>query len=48
MKESKGVWTMGNYTINQGYVVLDENSQIIDWFDTMEEALELIEELEED
>lgn len=37
---------MSNYTINQGYVVLDENSEIVDWFDTMEEAEACVEELE--
>ena len=37
---------MANYTINQGYVVLDENSEIVDWFDTMEEAEAYVEELE--
>ena len=34
------------YTINQGYVVLDENSEIVDWFDTIEEAEAYVEEME--
>lgn len=34
------------YTVNQGYVVLDENSDLVDWFDTEEDAYEFIEELE--
>lgn len=37
---------MSYYIINQGYVVLDENSKIVDWFDTMEEAEACVEELE--
>ena len=39
---------MGKYTVNQGYVVLDENSEIVDWFDTQEEAEEYAESLEQD
>ena len=38
---------MGKYTVNQGYVVLDENSEVVDWFDTLEDAEEYVEELEE-
>lgn len=38
---------MGKYTVNQGYVVLDENSDIVDWFDTLEDAKTYAEELEE-
>lgn len=38
---------MSSYTINQGYIVLDENSNMVDWFDTIEEAEECVEELEE-
>lgn len=34
------------YTICEGYVVLNENSEIVDWFDTEEEAQQCIEELE--
>lgn len=34
------------YTISEGYVVLDENSEIVDWFDTLEEAEKYIKELE--
>ena len=37
---------MSTFTINQGYVVLDENSEVIDWFDTIEDAENYIEELE--
>ena len=37
---------MGKYEINQGYVVLDENMEVVDWFDTLEEAEECVEELE--
>ena len=37
---------MGNYEINQGYVVLDENMEVVDWFDTLEEAEKYVEELE--
>lgn len=36
------------YTISQGYIILDENSEIVDWFDTLEEAESFIEESEED
>lgn len=39
---------MGKYTVNQGYVVLDENGEIVDWFDTQEEAEEYAESLEQD
>lgn len=39
---------MGKYTVNQGYVVLDENSEVVDWFDTFEEADEYAEELNEE
>ena len=39
---------MGKYTVNQGYVVLDENSEVVDWFDTFEEAEEYAEELNEE
>lgn len=37
---------MGSYTINQGYVVLDENSEVVDWFDTIEEAEDCVEKME--
>ena len=39
---------MSKYTINEGYIVLDENSNMVDWFDTMEEAEEYVKELEEE
>lgn len=39
---------MGKYTVNQGYVVLNENSEVVDWFDTFEEADEYAEELNEE
>lgn len=35
-----------HYEINQGYVVLDENMEIVDWFDTLEEAEKFVEENE--
>lgn len=35
------------YIIQEGIVVLDENSNIIDWFDTIEDAEKYIEGLEE-
>lgn len=38
---------MGKYEINQGYVVLDENMEVVDWFDTFEEAEQFVEENEE-
>lgn len=33
---------MDSYTINQGYVVLDKNSEYVDWFDTLEDAEEYV------
>ena len=39
---------MGKYSICKGFVVLDENSEIIDWFDTEEEAETFAEELEDE
>lgn len=38
---------MGRYTIQEAVVVLDENSDVMDWFDTVEDAEAYIEELEE-
>lgn len=38
---------MSKYTINQGYVVLDKNSEIVDWFDTYDDAEQYVEQLEE-
>ena len=38
---------MGKYTVNEGYIVLDENMEVVDWFDTLEEAEEYAEELNE-
>lgn len=35
-----------HYEINQGYVVLDENMKVVDWFDTLEEAEQFVEENE--
>lgn len=35
------------YTINEFYVILDENSEPIEWFDTPEEAEERLEELQQ-
>ena len=34
-------------TINEGYIVLDDNSDIVDWFDDFNDAEEFIEENEE-
>lgn len=36
----------GKYTISEGFVILDENSNVVDWFDTEQKALEYVEELE--
>ncbi len=36
------------YTINQGYVILDNNSKLVDWFDTYEEAEQAVQEMEEE
>ena len=38
---------MIRYTIQEAIVVLDENSDVMDWFDTVEDAEAYIEELEE-
>lgn len=35
------------YTINEFYAILDENSEPIEWFDTLEEAEERLEELQQ-
>lgn len=37
----------GAMTINEGYIVLDDNSDIVDWFDDFNDAEEFIEENEE-
>ena len=37
---------MGRYTVVEGFIVLDENSEIVDWYDTEDEAYEHIEKLE--
>ena len=37
-----------SYSINQGYVVINENMEVVDWFDTFEDAEEYIEQLEEE
>ena len=34
------------YSINQGYIVLNENMEVVDWFDTLEGAEEYVEKLE--
>ena len=36
------------YTVNSGFVVLDDNSEVVDWFDTEEDAYAYIDELEKD
>ena len=38
---------MSRYTIQEAVVVLDENSDVMGWFDTVEDAEAYIEELEE-
>ncbi len=35
-----------SYQINLKYVVFDENMEVVDWFDTLEEAEEYVEKLE--
>lgn len=37
---------MGRYTIQEAVIVLDENTEVVEWFDTMEEAEEYIEEMD--
>jgi hypothetical protein len=37
---------MGKYSIAHGYIVLDENSDAVDWFDTEEEAQNYIDSLD--
>lgn len=37
---------MSKYSICEGFVVLDENSEIVDWFDTQDEAESYVEELD--
>ena len=39
---------MGKYSICEGFVVLDENSEVVDWFDTLEDAETYVEEREEE
>lgn len=39
---------MSKYTIQEAVIVLDEHSNIVDWFDTIEEAEEYVEEMEEE
>ena len=36
---------MSRYTIQEAVVVLDENSEVMDWFDTVEDAEAYVEEL---
>ena len=35
-----------SYSINQVYVVLDENMDVVEWFDTLEDAEKYVENLE--
>ena len=35
-----------SYSINQVYVVLDENMDVAEWFDTLEDAEKYVEDLE--
>ena len=37
---------MSRYTIQDAVVVLDENSDVVDWFDTVEDAEAYVKELE--
>ena len=37
---------MSGYTIQEAVVVLDENSDVVDWFDTVEDAEAYVENLE--
>ena len=37
---------MGRYTIQEAVVVLNENTEVVDWFDSVEEAEEYMEEKE--
>lgn len=39
---------MSKYTIQEAVTVPDEHSNIVDWFDTTEEAEEYVEEMEEE
>lgn len=39
---------MGNYTIQEAIIILDNNSEVVEWFDTMEEAEEFCEEMEDE
>lgn len=38
---------MSRYTIQEAVVVLDENSDVVDWFDTVEGAEAYVENLDE-
>ena len=33
------------YTIQEAVIVLDENTEVVDWFDSVEEAEKYIEEM---
>ena len=35
-----------SYSINQVYVVLNENMDVVEWFDTLEDAEKYVENLE--
>ena len=37
---------MSRYTTQEAVIVLDENSDLVDWFDTVEDAEAYVEELE--
>lgn len=39
---------MSRYTIYEAVVVLDENSEIMEWFDTIEDAEAYVEGLEKE
>lgn len=37
---------MGRYTIQEAVIVLDENTEVVEWFDSVEEAEKYIEEMD--
>ena len=37
---------MSKYIIREAVLVLDENSDVVDWFDTIEDAEEFVADLE--
>lgn len=39
---------MGKYTIQEAVVVLNENCEVEEWFDTTEDAEQYVEEMEDE